>query len=85
MRLLLICQLSDGFLNILIGNFGGEGKEGREEGGVMAEIIKSVTTEQMIKIVFTAGDGTPSDPVRLICQYWDMDGNLIKEKDSYTE
>lgn len=51
----------------------------------MAEIIKSVTTEQMIKVVFTAGDGTPSDPARLICQYWDMDGNLIKENDSYTE
>ena len=48
------------------------------------EIIKSVTREQVIKIVFTAGDGTPSDPVRLICQYWDMDGNLIKENDSYT-
>ena len=60
-------------------------KEGREEGGVMAEIIKSVTTEQMIKIVFTTGDGTPSDTVRLICQYWDMDGNLIKENYSYTE
>ena len=61
------------------------GKEGREEGGVMAEIIKSVTTEQVIKVVFTTGDGTPSDPARLICQYWDMDGNLIKENDSYTE
>ena len=49
------------------------------------EIIKSVTTEQVIKVVFTTGDGTPSDPARLICQYWDMDGNLIKENDSYTE
>ena len=51
----------------------------------MAEIIKSVTTEQVIKVVFTTGDGTPSDPARLICQYWDMDGNLIKDNDSYTE
>ena len=49
------------------------------------EIIKSVTTEQVIKVVFTTGDGTPSDPARLIYQYWDMDGNLIKENDSYTE
>jgi hypothetical protein len=43
-----------------------------------AEII------QVIKTVAPFGAGTKEDPVRLIFQYWDMEGNLLAVRD-YTK
>ena len=37
----------------------------------------------MIKTISICGAGTEEDPVREITQYWDLEGNLLIEKDPY--
>ena len=44
--------------------------------------IEKVEIVQMIKVTAARGTGIKEDPVRQIKQYWDLDGNLIAEKDN---
>ena len=45
--------------------------------------IKEVKIESVIFVKYTKGDGTKKAPVRIVKQYWDLDGNLIAELDDY--
>lgn len=44
-------------------------------------------TVEVINLIKTTlkrlGDGTELDPIRVITQYWDMDGNLLFEYDPH--
>lgn len=40
------------------------------------EIILMVKTENAVR-----GEGIEGDPIRIITQYWDMEGNLVFEID----
>ncbi len=42
------------------------------------EIVKFIKTELLRR-----GEGIPGDPVRIIIQYWDFNGNLICEIDTW--
>lgn len=46
-------------------------------------------TLEIIKLIRTtikrAGKGTDENPVRIITQYWDFDGNLLFEYDPYLD
>ena len=44
--------------------------------------MESARVIQMIETKSTRGKGTSADPVRVVIQYWDFEGNLICEKDS---
>ena len=37
---------------------------------------------QVIKTTSIMGDGTEEDPVRLVYQYWDFEGNMIAINDT---
>lgn len=45
--------------------------------------ITSVKIAKVIEIKAKKGMGTEEDPVREITQYWDLEGNLLIEKDPY--
>lgn len=55
-----------------------EGKV-RARGTDIARVIQVIETRAM------RGDGTNGDPCRIVRQYWDFDGKLLAEHDSYTE
>lgn len=40
-----------------------------------------VEIKEVIEIIFRVGDGTESNPIRYTKQYWDVEGNLLFEKD----
>lgn len=44
---------------------------------------ESVEIKPLIEIVFRRGSGEEKDPVRFVKQYWDLNGNLLFEKDEY--
>jgi len=70
------------FLCSIIGNFGGEGKEGRG-GGVRMSGTQCAEVIQVIRTKENIGDGTVKDPVRIVIRYWDFEGNLLAENDSF--
>lgn len=43
--------------------------------------IENLQVIKVILITVKRGSGTKQDPVRLVDQYWDLDGNLIFVKD----
>ena len=43
----------------------------------------SARTIQVIETKSIRGLGTEEDPVRYVFQYWDLDGTLIAENDSF--
>lgn len=49
-------------------------------------MIESMDTVKVMSVIETKllrrGVGIPADPVRVVTQYWDMDGRLIFEIDS---
>lgn len=47
--------------------------------------LKSVRVISVIETVAEVGYGTEADPVREATQYWDLDGNLLAEKDNDSE
>ncbi len=49
------------------------------------EKLEYVEVIKVIRVKLTRGKGTPEDPVRIIYQYWDMEGILIKDNDNYLE
>lgn len=38
---------------------------------------------EVIHVEATCGKGTEDDPVRIVHQYWDKNGQLLAEKDKY--
>lgn len=42
---------------------------------------ENVEIKEVIEISFRVGDGTESNPIRYTKQYWDLEGNLLFEKD----
>lgn len=40
---------------------------------------------QVIKTVYTKGEGTKNDPIRQVIAYFNFDGTQICEKDEYME
>lgn len=48
----------------------------RPRGTDKAKVIQVIETESI------RGNGTDTDPVRLIKQYWDFEGNLLAENDA---
>ena len=48
---------------------------------VRADGPKSVRVISVIEVKANRGLGIKDDPVREITQYWDMDGNLLAERD----
>lgn len=58
-------------------NYGSEVVEMvRPRGTDKAKVIQVIETESI------RGNGTDTDPVRLIKQYWDFEGNLLAENDA---
>ena len=49
----------------------------RPRGTDKAKVIQVIETESI------RGNGTDTDPVRLIKQYWDFEGNLLAENDAW--
>jgi hypothetical protein len=47
-----------------------------------------VDTVKIVKLIRTdmtrRGEGVEHDPVRMVIQYWDEDGNLVLEYDTHT-
>lgn len=44
--------------------------------------IKSAKVIQVIETKAKRGLGTKKDPVRIVTQYWDLDGNFLAEADN---
>lgn len=44
--------------------------------------IKSAKVVQVIETKAKRGLGTKKDPVRIVTQYWDLDGNFLAEADN---
>ena len=49
----------------------------RPRGTDIARVILVIETKAL------RGSGTDDDPVRIVIQYWDFDGNLLAENDCY--
>lgn len=49
----------------------------RARGTDSAKIIKVIETKSL------AGAGIEGDPVRIVIQYWDFEGNLLAENDPH--
>lgn len=56
-----------------------ENKTARPRGTDKAEVIQVIKTSSII------GYGTEKDPVRLVYQYWDFEGNLLASHDTLEE
>ncbi|KAK9679495.1 hypothetical protein QE152_g40009 [Popillia japonica] len=55
------------------------GKSVRPRGVDMAKVIPVIETRSI------RGRGEEDDPVREVFQYWDFDGKLLAERDSFKE
>lgn len=50
--------------------------------------MKSVDSARVISVIETKavrGEGNEDDPCRVVTQYWDFEGNLLAENDSYVK
>lgn len=52
--------------------------------------VERVTTESarvvpVIETKSTRGAGTSANPIRLVTQYWSLDGKLLAENDSFMQ
>ncbi|RGD72943.1 carboxypeptidase [Anaerofustis stercorihominis] len=45
--------------------------------------VLSVKVRKVIEIKTDKGMGIKEDPIREVTQYWDLEGNLLAEKDCY--
>ena len=50
----------------------------RPRGTDSAKVIQVIETQSLV------GAGLSGDPVRVLTQYWDFDGNKLAERDSYS-
>lgn len=50
----------------------------RPRGTDSAKVIQVIETQSLV------GTGLSDDPVRVLTQYWDFDGNKLAERDSYS-
>jgi hypothetical protein len=46
---------------------------------------KSARVIQVIETVFLAGDGTDTNPVYEVHQYWTLDGDLLAKNDPFSQ
>ena len=53
------------------------------EGGVKMSGTQCAEVIQVIRTKENIGDGTEKDPVRIVIRYWDFEGNLLAENDSF--
>ena len=53
------------------------------EGGVRMSGTQCAEVIQVIRTKENIGDGTEKDPVRIVIRYWDFEGNLLAENDSF--
>lgn len=51
----------------------------RPRGTDSAKVIQVIETQSLV------GTGLSDDPVRVLTQYWDFDGNKLAERDSYLD
>ena len=43
--------------------------------------VKKAKVVSVVQVEAKIGTGTKEDPVREVIQYWDLDGNLLAERD----
>ena len=43
--------------------------------------VKKARVVSVIQVEAKIGTGTKEDPVRKVIQYWDLDGNVLAERD----
>ena len=53
--------------------------EGKEDGTISVRVI------QVVETLGRRGKGTTEDPLRVVIQHWDFDGNLLAENDPINE
>ena len=49
-------------------------------------ICRGTDSAKVIQVIETKalkGEGTQENPARTVIQYWDLDGNLLAERDNY--
>ncbi len=46
---------------------------------------QSVELVEVIRVVAPRGAGVEGDPIRLVVQYWDKDGMMLSEFDSFSQ
>lgn len=46
--------------------------------------MKTAKLIEVIETVYLRGNGTKSEPIREVTQYWSKDGQLLAEKDTIT-
>lgn len=47
--------------------------------------MSTPTTVELVEVIFVStsrGDGTPSNPMRSVYQYWSKDGRLLADSDA---
>ena len=47
--------------------------------------IENVKIVPMVTVEAKVGDGTENNPVRIVTQYWNTDGEMVAEKDPVTQ
>lgn len=47
------------------------------------ETPKSAKEIKVIETISTRGSGYSGNPIRLVTQYWSLDGKLLAERDDY--
>lgn len=52
-----------------------------EEKGIVARGTDSARVIEVIETKALKGQGTKENPVRIVTQYWDLQGDLLSEKD----
>lgn len=51
----------------------------------MKRNINSARVINVIETKAVRGEGNEDDPCRIVTQYWDFEGNLLAENDSYAK
>jgi hypothetical protein len=47
--------------------------------------MSTPTVVELVEVIFVStsrGDGTPTNPMRSVCQYWSKDGRLLADTDA---
>ncbi len=51
-----------------------------EVNGLNKVKFRSVKLVKVIKVTMRVGEGTPTDPVRVVEQYWNLDGRKLSDE-----
>ena len=52
---------------------------------IRLETPRSVRVVEVVRVEAARGKGIPGDPIRVVTQFWDFDGNLLAEHDPSRE